>query len=187
MPVDVTKVLVGVATLYTAPTGTAIPADTVAEGAVASPWIMAGATEEGVSLINGTDTVDIRIEEQSTPARVLINTRNARVTVALSEDTIDTMKLSYGGGTKAVQAPATGVPGVTTLSLSDNLDEISVLLEGLNGFNFWRRIYIPRAVSVADVTTTYRRAANNRSYTAEIRAICPSQDIKIREKTAAAV
>ena len=187
MPVDVTKVIAGVATLYTAPVGTAMPADTVAEGvAWASTWVHHGATEEGISFINGTDTNDIFVEEQSPPARILVSRRNVRVTFALAEDVVASMKLSYGGGVSTPVVAGTGQPGKTTLTLSDTLDEVAVGFEAINAFGFWRRVHIPRAVSVADVTTTYRRATNNRSYAVELRAICASSDIKIVDKTAAA-
>src|SRR4051812_12763833 len=93
------SVLVGQATLYTAPADTAQPADTLAEGATwLTPWTYVGGTEEGVSFLVGTDTNDIRIEEQSTPVMVVVTNKNVRVTTSLSEDTVDTMKLAYGGG-----------------------------------------------------------------------------------------
>lgn len=188
MAVTLTNVLTGQATLYTAPVGTAYPADTVAEGvAWSSPWVHVGATEEGVSLAVGSDTVDIRIEEQSIPVDVLMNTRNIRVLCALSEDTVENMKLAYGGGTIASTAAAVGQPGKKTLTLSDTLDKLACGFEGVSPQGFWRRVRIPKIVSIADVTSAYRRAANNRAYAVELRAICAPSEIQIVDKTAAAV
>lgn len=189
MPTPTTaNVLVGAATLYTAPAGTSQPADTLADGATwLTPWVYAGATEEGVSLLVSTDTNDIRIEEQSTPVMVLVNAKNVRIQAALSEDTIDNMKLAYGGGSIATQAAASAVIGKKTLTLVDTLDQLAVGFEGVSPQGFFRRVYIPQVLSVADVTTAYRRAANNRAYQLELRAICPSSSIKIVDKTAAAL
>lgn len=188
MPIVTTNVLVGAATLYTAPSGTAAVADTLADGAEwPTPWVMAGATEEGLSFAVGSDTTDIRIEEQSTPVRVTMNTRNIRILVALSEDTVETMKLAFGGGTITTQAAATGVIGKKTLKLSDVLDELAAGFEGKSPAGFFRRVHIPRVISVADVTAQYRRAANNRSYAIELRTLSPPADVQIVDKTAAAI
>jgi hypothetical protein len=187
MAVTTTNVLVGNATLYTAPANTAAPADTLADGAAwLTPWVHVGGTEEGVSFAVGVDTNDIRIEEQSTPVLVTVNQRNVRIMAALSEDTIENMKLAYGGGTIATQAAAAGVIGKKTLTLSESLDSLAAGFEGKSPQGFFRRVYIPRIISVADVTTVYRRAAGNRSYAVEFRAICPIEQITITDKTAAA-
>lgn len=188
MPITTTNVLVGMATLYTSPSGTAAVADTLADGAEwPTPWVNAGATEEGVSFAVGSDTNMIRIEEQSTPVRVTMNTRNIRILAALSEDTVETMKLAYGGGTITTQAAATGTIGKKTLALSDTLDELAAGFEGKSPAGFFRRVYIPRVVSLADITTVYRRAENNRSYAVELTSIAKPADILIVDKTAAAV
>lgn len=187
MPVDTTKVIVGYATMYTAPKNTAAPLDTLAESAPwLSPWVSPGATEEGVSFAVGTDTGDIRIEEQATPVLVLVTAKNVRVLVTLSEDTVENMKLAYGGGTIVTTAAGTGQPGKKTLTLSNSLDQLAVGFESINSFGFWRRVYVPSVLSVADVTTAYRRAANNRAYNVELRAVCDPSEIKIVDKTAAA-
>lgn len=188
MAVNTAKVLVGTATLYTAPKGTAAPLDTLAEGvAWSAPWVHVGGSEEGVSFAVGTDTGDIRIEEQATPVLVVVTAKNIRVLVTLSEDTVENMKLAYGGGSIVTTAAASGQPGKKTLTLSNSLDQLACGFEGLNADGFWRRVYIPSVLSVADVTTAYRRAANNRAYNVELRAVCDPSEIKIVEKTAAAL
>lgn len=188
MPVTNSNVLVGNATLYTAPANTAAPADTLADGAAwPTPWVHVGGTEEGVNFAVGSDTNDIRIEEQSTPVLVTMNTRNIRILAVLAEDTVEMMKLAYGGGTIATQAAAAGVIGKKTLTLSETLDKLAAGFEGKSPQGFFRRVYIPEIISIADITTTYRRAANNRSYAVELRAICAVSAIQIVDKTAAAI
>jgi hypothetical protein len=184
----ITNVIVGEAYAYTAPASTAMPVDTVAEGASwGGSWVYVGATEEGVTVNHSADTNEIRIEEQSLPVRILKTTTNFRITASLSEDTVETMKLAYSGATITTTAAATGQPGKKTLALSDTLTELALGFEATNSFGFWRRVYIPRVLSLADVGTPYRRAANNRVYPVEFRAICKPSDIQIVDKTAAAL
>lgn len=186
MPIDTSKVIVGNASIFTAPANTALIADTVAPGTDwTAPWVNVGGTEEGVTLAVGTDTQDIRIEEQSTPVAVLVTNRNVRVRFAMSEDTVENMKIAYGGGTITTVAAASTQPGKKTLALSDSLDKLAVGFEGLNSFGFFRRVYIPAVLSLADVETAYRRAANNRAYAVELRAICKPSEILVVDKTAA--
>lgn len=188
MAIVTSNVLVGAATLYTAPVGTAAPLDSLADGAPwLTPWTHVGATEEGVSLAVGTDTVDIRIEEKLSPVLRIFSGSNIRITCGLSEDTIETMKLAYGGGTIATQAAAVGVPGKKTLALSDSLTTITAGFEGVNALGFWRRIVIPKVVAMADITTVYRRSANNRSYGVELFSLSERSEILISEKTAVAL
>lgn len=188
MPINTAKVIVGHASIFTAPENTVAPLDGVDVGTDwSAPWKNVGATEEGVSFAVGTDTNDIRVEEQVQPVAILVTSRNVRAMFALSEDTLESMKLAYGGGVIATQAPGpAGIVGKSTLSLSDSFERLALGFEGLNSFGFFRRVYIPSVLSVADVTTPYRRAANNRSYAVELRAVCKSSDIKIVDKTAAA-
>lgn len=184
-----TNVLVGEARGYTAPVGTTAPLDTLATGATwLSPWTYWGGTEEGLSMGVGTTTQDINIEEQSNPVLITVQNRNIRFIVTLSEDTLETMKLAFGAsGTIATQAAATGVIGKKTLTLAEGITPIMAGFEGVGVEGFWHRVIIPRVVSIADVTTAYRRATNNRSYAIELRAICPVADISIARMTAVAL
>lgn len=188
MPLDTTKVLVGHASIFTGPENTPLPDDDEGVGIDwDTPWVNVGATEEGVSFIVGTDTQDINIEEQSTPVAILVTRRNVRLTFVLSEDTIEHMKLAYGGGTLVTTAAASAVVGKKTLTLSDTLDRLAVGFEGLNPHGFFRRVYVPNVLSLADVTTRYRRAADNRQYAVELRAVCAANQIKVIDKTANAL
>jgi hypothetical protein len=186
--VDTTTVIVGEARLYTAPMGTAAPLDTLATGTVwPSPWTFVGPTEEGVSLAVGSATTDIMIEEQATPVATPLVSSNVRVIVSLSGDTLETMKLVFGGGTITTQAAATGIIGKKTFTMLDSISTIMCGFEAVGVAGFWRRVIVPKVQSVADVTTPYRRAANNRAYPAELRAICARSEIIFGEMTAVAL
>jgi hypothetical protein len=185
MPVDRTNVLVGISNLYTAPEGTPFPADTVAFGtAWTAPWAHVGATEEGVNLVAETDTEDIRIEEQATPVIVGASEKNVGFETVLSEDTLETIKLVMGGGSIVTQAAGVGTIGKSTLTLTDDIERLAVGLEGKNKQGFFRRIFVPSAVAIADVEAQYRRAEDARRYGVELRAICALSEITIVSKTA---
>jgi hypothetical protein len=186
--IDTSKVKVGHGFLWTAPASTARPADTLAELAdPPSPWTFVGPTEEGVTQNVATETSDIRVEEVSLPVQINTTSKNFRLRTALSADTVESMKLAYGGGTITTVAAASGQPGKKVLKLSDTLDQLAAYFEVLNSAGFWRRIYVPKVLSLADVETRYRRSAANRAYPIELRAICLPEEIEIHEKTAAAL
>ena len=188
MAVNTANVMVGVGTGYTAPVGTVNPLDTLAMGAPwLTPWVQWGATEEGLSFAVGSDTADIRIEEQAPPVLIVMNARNIRIITSLSEDTVENMKLAFGGGIITTQAAGVGTIGKKTLTLSDELEVLKAGFEGRNPFGHWRRVIIPRISSIADVTTAYRRASNNRAYSIELRALCAASEITITDMTAPAV
>ena len=183
-----TNVLVGTASLFTAPFGTAVPADTIVAGdAWGSPWTYIGATEEGVTVAYGTSTTDISVEEQATPVLVVTTAVQFELRFALSEDTVDSMKLAYGaGGSIATIASSAGVAAKKRLTLNSSLTKLAAGFEGVNADGFPRRVFVPAVLSIGDVSTPYRRAANNRSYPTVLRAVCDPSEIAIEEWTAAA-
>lgn len=189
---NLTDVIVGAATMYWAPFGEAtpgqgepLPADSVALGGTwGGNWTYIGGTMEGVKFSKNPKTVDIRIEEQSTPADVVIDTQDISVLTSLSEESVTNMKLAYGGGIITTQAPTGSLIGKQTLVLSDILDLLSVGFEGVNPEGFWVRVYVPKVVSAGQVDTSFRRAAQQRLWPATLRAICPVNQIEIVEMTA---
>lgn len=185
---DVTKVLVGIAYLYLGPKNTALPAETVEyEGDWGADWTYVGSTEEGVSQSFERDTNMHRVEEQSSPVRVTINTSTISVSTSLAEHTLENMKTAFGGGAITKQAAGTGTIGKSTLTLSDTLEELAVGLEGKSPEGFFRRLYIPRVVSTATVETAHRRSEGKKLLPVTLQAICDIAEIKVVDKTAAAL
>ena len=183
----ITNVLVGLATMYYAPTGTPQAADTVALGENwGAPWVHPGYSEEGLKFSFDRSTDDHNVEEQSNPVLVTIKSSDFTVGISLAEDTLENIKLAYGGGAVTTQASAVGVIGKKTLKLSDTLDQLAIGFEGVNPAGFWRRVYIPRVVSTGKVETDFRRSDSKRMYPAEFHAVCAMQDIVITDMTAAA-
>lgn len=187
MAVDAGNVLVGRAYTFTAPEGTAAPADDTPATQFAdwtSPWTSIGATQEGVTWGVVQNSNDIPIEEQSTPARITINTTDISIATVLSEDTLETMKLAFGGGTITTTAPGVGQIGKKVLVLGDTVTTFALGFDAINADDFYRRVVIPKVVSIANVQTAYRRAADARRYAVTFRAICAPSDVSITEKTA---
>ena len=185
MPIDTTKVALGIASVWYAPEGTAMVSDTVAQGADwGSPWTFIGATEDGVTLAKGVDVGSITVEEQSLPVKRPVNAVTFEVRFTLSEDTPDNMKLAYGGGVITTIVAATGVAGKKRLKLSNDLDSLAVGWESTTPDGKVRRGYIPSVLSIADVETQYRRAANNRAYPTVLSAVCDPSEIVIDDWTA---
>jgi len=170
---------------YSASSPLALPAETVAVGgAWPVGWIPVGATEEGVTLAVSRETEDITIEEQMTPVDVTTTGMDVRVETVLSQDTLDTMKLAFGGGTITTTAAGVGQIGKKELVLASSLDKLSLGLETDNADGFWRRMRVEKIVSIADVETQYRRAQNARRYAVSFRCLIAPEEIEIVEKTA---
>lgn len=192
---DRTKVMPGLAAIYLAPYSVAspavLPADSVALGGAwpSSPqvWVPIGATEEGVTMAVRRNTNDITVEEQPTPVSVETTDMDIRYEVSLSEDTLTKMKIAFGGGTVTVTAAASGVIGKEELVIASDLDHLALGFECKNPYGFFRRMLIPDIVSVADVETMFRRAANARRYKAAFRCLVAPEQVIIRDKTANAL
>lgn len=198
------NVIRGMAQIWTRPqddTAT-LPANSVPLGgdwAQSAPdgnplWTPIGASESGATVRFSRSTNDISIEEQLNPVDIATTSIDPRIEVTLSEDTLETMKLAYGGGTITTVAPATGVPGYRELTIAEDIEHLTLGLEGENtktpvGSNTrqWRRILWLDVLSVADVETSYRRAETQRLYAVSFRLVSPISQMQIREWNLAAL
>ena len=150
-------------------------------------WISIGASESGATMRFSRSTNDISIEEQLNPVDIATTSIDPRIEVTLAEDTIETMKLAYGGGTITTVAPATGVPGYKELTIAQDIEHLTLGLEGMNSKTEWRRVLWLDVLSVADVETSYRRAETQRLYAVSFRLVSPISSALIREWNLAAL
>lgn len=100
--VDSTLIKTGPGKIYYAPLGTAIPAFTASASKVAgtwTSWISPGATDEGLTFNESTDTENIPVAESLYP--VFVQTTGKSGTVTFNMSHIDTLnwKLASNGGT----------------------------------------------------------------------------------------
>lgn len=188
---DANNVKVGVATAWIAPwiqpTPTPLIADTVnAFGtAWAGPWLNLGATDDGWKVSVNTDRNQVRIEEQSIPVDSQIATRTLQIQAALAEETMQTLRLAWGGTAAVVVAPSTGVPGTSKMTLTEIAEFWTIGLETKNRQGFARRFYIEKATIGGSGDTEFRRAAGARLFPIQIDAVCDPTAIKVVDITAA--
>lgn len=183
---------VGLAAMYVQPYSLTVPAalpdDTAALGAAwPDPWTSLGASDSGLEFAFSRKTNDIMIEEQAVPVDTRTDTLTFQMNVTLAEDTLATMKLAYGGGVITDTPAGTGTPGVRTLVIADEMDNLAFGFEVENELGFPRRILVPKAKSVADIKTSYVRAKDKRMYQVSLQSLVAAADVIIREITAAAL
>lgn len=150
------------------------PAAWEAEG-----WIAAGATHEGFKINLDTSTTTITIEEQSSPVAERIESKGLIVEAALAEDTLQSIQLSWGGGTIATQAAGAGQVGTKKMSLTDIITYWTVALETMNVNGMARRFYVPKVSVTGSGETSFRRAADKRTYPLRMASICKPTEIQI--------
>lgn len=183
------NVAIGVANLYVADIGTLLPADSISFGtAWGGAWTYQGASVEGLKFSIEPDVKEHRIEESATPALITVDTTKIMVETELAEDTMETLKLAYGGaGTITATAAGSGTIGKKELVLVDALKALAVGYEVATRAGFWRRFLVPQMNSIGKAETSYRRSESLRTYPVEFSAICDTSDVVIREMVAAAL
>lgn len=154
----------------------ALPADTVLPfNPWTAPvgWTSVGGTNEGFKINADTSITDINIEEQSSPVAQQVNARSLNLTAALAEDTLESMRLSWGGGT------ITATTGRRTMALSDQIQYYTLGADMFNAAGFTRRIYIPKVGISGSGDVEFRRAAGARLYPVAIKSLCAPDQIQV--------
>lgn len=187
---DANNVVVGHAVLYYAPWTSTPKAQMSDSTAVFTPvpwetagWIVAGATNEGFKMNVEQSTTTVMIEEQSTPVGETLEGKTVTIEAALAEDTLESMKLSWGGATITTTASAAGVTPKRTMTLSNEIGLYTVTLEMKNNKGFARRIYIPKVSVSGSGEVSFRRAADKRLYPIRAASLSAPSDIVITDIT----
>lgn len=108
---DVANLMIGGAKVYTAPGGTALPADTVAYGgAWPAGWVGAGLTLETLKAIYGFDTVSPDVQEALGEVVVHKSKEEAMLETTMGQYDLDLLALAWGGTTTTTVA-SSGQPG----------------------------------------------------------------------------
>lgn len=182
------NVLVGSANFYLGPKNQAPPAESLPfDEAWLAPWSFAGLSHDGLTLQVDKKEKRHMVDELDTPAVITVESTSMKVLFKFAESTLENMKYATGGGTITTTAAGTGVIGKKQLKLTTSLETIAVGFEGLNPQGFYRRIVIPRVVSVGKMKTEWDRSKNKQVYSAEFESICSAEEIYIVDKTANAV
>lgn len=153
-----------------------------------SPWKAIGATKEGVTARFAREVTNITIEERSQPVDQKTTSSGFTFTAQLSEDTLDTMLLAYGGGAITTVAAGATTKGKKKLVIAEELTHISIGLESTAAPRVavaeetpWRRMVIDKVASAAEVETPYRRADGQRLYPVTFTSLTPIEECEIWE------
>lgn len=152
-----------------------------------APWTPLGASDTGLEFGFTRKTNDITIEEQVVKVDVVTTDISFDMNITLSEDTLQTMKLAYGGGTITSTAASTGVPGTEQLQISSDMQPYAFGFEVINQYGFWRRFLVPKVKSVATVKTMYSRAKQQRTYAVSFQSLVAPEAVLVLNMTSAAL
>lgn len=178
---DPQNVVVGLAVGYYAEVGAIAPANTVPfAGDWGTGWVNPGGTEEGWRLTGDASTQSHTIEEQPNPVLQTLESRTMGIAAALAEDTLESLRLAFGGGTIT-----TAAAGVRDFKLSEGIEEFAVGLDMQTVGGVTRRIVIPRASGTGSVDVAFRRSAAKRLWPVQFNALCKPSEIIIRDITPA--
>lgn len=162
------------------------PLDTVVLfAAYLAPWVNVGATDDGFKANVDTSVNDVTIEEQATPVAQTVTAKKVGITASLSEDSLESIRLSWGGGTIATVVAASAVAPKRTMPLADTVQYYSAVLEMANQVGLARRIYIPKVSITGSGDVAFRRAAGARLHPISISSVCKPSDIVITDITGA--
>lgn len=173
---------------YNAAAPPALPANTVAlGGAWSAPWTAIGATMNGLTFNFKRDVNDIMIEEQRVPVAKLTKMTTFTFEMELSEDTLTTLQLAYGGGTLTTVAAASGQPGYQNLVVNPELQLFSFAFEAENPYGMARRVLVPIVSVVSNAKTTFRRADQQRTYNVSAESLVEVDQCTFRDINAVAL
>lgn len=113
--VDPTQIKTGPGRIYYAPLGTTIPTFTAAASKVSgawTSWVEVGATDEGLTFSESTDTEDVRVAESLYAIKTVTTGKSGTVAFSISHISDLNWKLASNGGTITI----TGT-GATKLSV----------------------------------------------------------------------
>lgn len=185
------NVVVGLAVGYFAEAASSLvmPANTIGFGGDwGASWQQAGGTEEGWRLGGESSATNHNIEEQPNPVLVTLDTRTLTISASLAEDTLDSMRLAFGGGTIVTTAGVSPAPTIKNFTLSETVDEFAFGLDmqtipapGVPGKRVTRRIIIPRMSGSGSVDVAFRRAASKRLWPLQMTQLCKPSEVIIRE------
>lgn len=186
------NVVVGQATLFLKPWVRGTPAGWVPD--ITPLWdvdawedadfFTVGATNEGFQVNVETSTTQVTIEEQSTPVDEKVESKAVGIEAALAEDTLESIRLAWGGSTITVEQAAAGVAGTNKMTLTDNIEYYYAALEFRNYNGLARRILVDKTSVTGSGATSFRRAADKRMYPMRVASLCPPSGIQVVDITA---
>jgi hypothetical protein len=159
--------------------------DTGGASTVTNPlWLPCGATDQGWQFGAAKSTQSINIEEQSTPVAMTVTSQQVTLAASLSEDITRTLNLALNAQ-NTTTAPATGVAGFDTVTLTDTVLTYAVAMVSANPEGFGRIVYAPQWTQLANASVNLRRASDKRMYGVQFETVCATNLIQIINFTVA--
>lgn len=184
---DADKVEVGSAAGFISPVGTADPDDsvTVFDPAVwTTPWVPAGATEQGWQ-VNWNPTTERKyIDEQQTPVDEQMTEATLQFVANLAEDTVNSWQYALNAD-KTLVVASTGVAPKTILTPSRVLKRYKVVLETQSTDDYPVRWIVDEMTCAVNVGASFRRATGMRLIPVTFTSVCPLDGIQRVEITGA--
>lgn len=150
------NILVGVGTIYVAPSGEAMPALTASP---AGNWVSAGDTDGGVK-IRKTQNIEAFGSDQRTGNVKAVRTEEGvEIETDLNEGTLENLANMIGGSVSATAA-ATGIIGKKVLNLhfGPEVTEYAILFRGKSPYgDFPGQYYVPRGYMSDDEELEFKK------------------------------
>lgn len=158
---NVANVIVGSGILFVAPFSTAPPslAALPAEAAwLAAGWKEPGYTDAGVEFDYTPAYKDIRVDEEPSPVKRLLDTENLTITTVLAEATIENLNRAIAAST--LVNPGTGIKTLTVGSLPDaSIPDLAIAFQGPSPGGGTDRVIVAwKARVTSTMKLAYKRA-----------------------------
>lgn len=160
MSVTATNLTMGPGTLYTAPFGTAEPADTAVATAPDVAWVDVGGTKDGVELTVAQEYTELEVDQIVDMVGRRLTKREFMLKTNLAEPTLANLAVAMNGGTTAA-----GGTGATAFSSIEPAYATSatqptykaLIFDGYAPNSKQRRVVVRRALSTDDVEFAYSK------------------------------
>lgn len=149
--------IAGPAAVWTAPFGTAEPADSAISATfAASGWTDVGGTLDGVTITAENEFFELAMDQVvDLVGRVQIS-RNLQVATQLAEPTLANLTVALNGGTVAASASyGTFTPATLTAGVAPTYKALA--LEGLAPGGFRRWLFFRKVLSIESIEIPYKK------------------------------
>lgn len=158
---NVANVIVGSGILFVAPFGTAPPslATLPTEAAwLAAGWKEPGYTDSGVEFDYTPGYKEIKVDEEASPVKRLLDTENLSITAGLAEATIENLNRAIAAST--LTNPGTGIKTLVVGSLPDaSIPDLAIAFQGPSPGGGTDRVIIAwKARVTSSIKLKYQRA-----------------------------
>jgi hypothetical protein len=163
--ITASNIVMGPASVYTAPSGTTEPAWTAITSPPAAPWTDVGGTADGTSVLLEVETslTDIMVEQLVDPVAGRVSKRVIQVTLALEEATQQNLNLAMNQMTTITTGAGYSVLDVLTTPTSLQPPYTAIIIDGFapttgtTEVSCRRRLIVRKCLSTSKVDLEYEK------------------------------